>query len=582
MATSAFKSTSKRTTIGGSSSEDSTSTSRSYRRSRSLSRFSRPEVVSEPKGKFVNTVRGSGDCTEISLDDLALEFFSSRNESESDVGAGKREGHSVSRPGGGSSEIGRWASDTASSRRRGRSVSRNGGVDSKSYVVSNGSGSGSKNFTPAESVSRRRRSLSVARYHISDSESEVDNSRNPINRSILKGPIRGRSQMPLSRKAASLSNQHPGISLNQNDQSLLHDGYSSHSSAQTDDESNIVRIGKNGFEKIIRAVYAEKKAEIHTEDAVNSGFYEAMRKELEYAVEEIRTELNQAVGRNQAALSSGKCLQVEKPKNLQDFSAIRKNYTAKLGQSEKRKQDLLAEILLEEQRGQELSKIVRDLLPDSKTSYVSQKPFRARKRSSEKCWASRQLSEEAGKYFEDFISNVEDTDISSFDGERSDGSSTLGATRKARDSSIRGEAESYQSPAGSINCPVEMEGVLLPWLTWETGPDGSVSGKNKAQTPDTPKALQWDSEKDGISINDPSNHSTSSHGSWSPGFLNGPPLHTREENKGKTRQFVDKQVSHFNTDEYVELGKSEELLFEMYKERNRISLGGLLLCNNVF
>ncbi|XP_022843577.1 uncharacterized protein LOC111367098 isoform X2 [Olea europaea var. sylvestris] len=289
-----------------------------------------------------------------------------------------------------------------------------------------------------------------------------------------------------------------------------------------------------------------------------------MRKELEYDVEEIRTELNQ----------------VDKPKNLRDFSAIRKNYTAKLDQSEKRKQDLLAEILLEEQRGQELSKIVRDLLPDSKTSSVAQKPFRARKRNNEKSWASQQLSEEAEKYFEDFISNVEDTDISSFDGERSDGSSTLGGARKARDSSTR-EVESYQSPAGSISCPVEMEGVLLPWLKWETSPDGSVSGKNKEQTPLSPKPLQWDLEKDGISINDPSIHSTSSNGSWSPGYLNSPPLNTREENEGKTRQFVDKQVSHFNMDEYLKLGKSEELLFEMYNERNRINSGGLLLCNNV-
>lgn len=47
--------------------------------------------------------------------------------------------------------------------------------------------------------------------------------------------------------------------------------------------------------------------------------------------------------------------------------------------SEKRKQDLLDEMALEEQRGKELSKIVRELLPDSKKSAVAQKPFQARK-----------------------------------------------------------------------------------------------------------------------------------------------------------------------------------------------------------
>ncbi|CAA2996792.1 Hypothetical predicted protein [Olea europaea subsp. europaea] len=186
MATSAFKSTSKRTTIGGSVSEDPSTTSRSHRRSRSLSRFSRPEVVSEPKGKFVNTGRGSGDCTEISLDDLAIEFFSLRKENESDEGAvqGEREGLSVSHhrgeSGGGGSEIGRWASDTASSRRRGRSVSRSGGSDSKRSIVSSGSGGGGKSVTPAEAGSRRRRSLSVARYHISDSEVTLINPFSPF------------------------------------------------------------------------------------------------------------------------------------------------------------------------------------------------------------------------------------------------------------------------------------------------------------------------------------------------------------------------------------------------------------------
>jgi hypothetical protein len=47
-------------------------------------------------------------------------------------------------------------------------------------------------------------------------------------------------------------------------------------------------------------------------------------------------------------------------------------------QSEKRKQDLLAEIVLEEQRGRELSKTVKELLPDPKKTAIG-KPSRARK-----------------------------------------------------------------------------------------------------------------------------------------------------------------------------------------------------------
>lgn len=103
---------------------------------------------------------------------------------------------------------------------------------------------------------------------------------------------------------------------------------------------------------------------------MNGGLYEAMRKELRYAVEEIRTELNQvdrnksvcsnyyefyfwmvnmlvkngsfyllnclfcvqAMGRNQTALASGDCLPSENSKALQDFSRIREKYAQKLEQ----------------------------------------------------------------------------------------------------------------------------------------------------------------------------------------------------------------------------------------------------------
>jgi hypothetical protein len=47
-------------------------------------------------------------------------------------------------------------------------------------------------------------------------------------------------------------------------------------------------------------------------------------------------------------------------------------------QSEKRKQDLLAKLLLEEQHGRDISKIVKELLSDPKNTVV-EKPSRARK-----------------------------------------------------------------------------------------------------------------------------------------------------------------------------------------------------------
>lgn len=174
MASSAFKSTTKRTPIGApaASGDDSTSTNRSsiHRRSRSLSRFSHP-MPSSPvdkafdeaparRGRFVNTSRGSG-FPEISLDDLAVEFF----------GSGDR-GRSAAR----NSESSGATNVAAASHRRGRSVSRHG---CSKTSVSGSDGKGRPNYSVGgekvvpETNSRRRRSVSVVRYQISDSEVNI-------------------------------------------------------------------------------------------------------------------------------------------------------------------------------------------------------------------------------------------------------------------------------------------------------------------------------------------------------------------------------------------------------------------------
>lgn len=169
MATSAFRSATKRTPVGASAnaaSRDSSSSSRgsAHRRSRSLSRFSRqlsePEIpfaddAPAPRGRFVNTVRGSG-FPEISLDDLAVEFFSS-----ADRGRSAARNADVSPRNGGSA-----------SQRRGRSVSRQdsgigGGRVDRRNSICNASAAGR---AAAETHSRRRRSVSVVRCPISDSE----------------------------------------------------------------------------------------------------------------------------------------------------------------------------------------------------------------------------------------------------------------------------------------------------------------------------------------------------------------------------------------------------------------------------
>lgn len=488
----------------------------------------------------MNTLRGSG-FPDISLDDLAIELFDSsfrgseKNPRVSDVG---------SRSGGGGE---------SAAQRRGRSVSRSNGSNGR--VTGRG---------VSESASRRRRSVSVARYQISDSESDLDHSHNSKNQNNVKSFMGGNSQITSTHKPTS--NQKPGLrrSLSQKDLKY-HDGYSSHSSALTDDEGKDVFCFQNGMEKTIRAVYAQKKGEHPTGD-VNTELYEAMRKELRYAVEEIKTELEQKTKNPRAA--SNRLLESGNSNVLQALSTIKKNHEAKSGKSEKLKQDLLAEILFEEQRDKDLTMIFKELVPDTKNSVVG-KPTRIRKRSNDRNRTSKKLTEEAEKYIEEFLSNVEDTDISSLDGERSDTSSSLGGITKTPTFQL--------TPLRPV--PVEMDGVVLPWLQWETSNDASPLPCNN----------NWNAAKVETLAQDSTNHN-SSWGNWSP-ITDYPSVNRKEYTRSRFGEAGNHQ-SHFpamenkkmqvDVDDYLQPESSEDFLYETWSQRKRISSGGLMLCNNMF
>ncbi|CAN4085332.1 unnamed protein product [Withania somnifera] len=385
---------------------------------------------------------------------------------------------------------------------------------------------------------RRRRSVSSVRYQISDSESDADHYRNSGSQiDIKKSQSNKISDFPSSLKTTAVNNPKLRRSFSQKDMSLLHDGYSSHSSALTDDDTKDALICKNGIEKTVRAVYAQKKGE-HPNGDVNGELNEALRKELRHAVEEIKTELEQSMGKKTSGSKSG--------------HAARKNYMTKLEQ--------------EDQRGRD-RRIVKEL-HDTKSSAAVQKRPR-RKRSNDRNRTSAQLNEEAEKFFVDFIANLEDTDFSSFDGERSDASSTLGGIAKLRDSITYGEAVN-RSPADSNCHPVGTDGVIFPWLQWETSNDGSFTPITEVQTPVSRKTPISDARQDIISPQNDSSYSISSHGSWSPTIL-------QSQQKNRTTYMIE---DGFDMAEYNKLKQSEELLFERYRERNRISSGGLLLCGH--
>lgn len=598
MATSAFKSTTRRPGIGASSSSDDSASStlgKAHRRSRSLSRFSRrlpePDYFVEPpisKGKrFVNTDRGS-DFLDISLDDLAAQLFSDDRDSEIEsAGRGRpsrRDSSTVPSPA--AAEL---------SQRRGRSVTRQksslaGDAKSGVSVSNSGRDRSARHKSVTDHNSRRRRSLSVARHQIGDSEASINNCCKFGTHANQKTFGKGNTRVASLEKSTALNNQQIlRRASSQKDLSKLHEGYSSQSSALTDDEARDTHFSTKGIERTIRAVYAQNKMEHPTGDDLNGGFYETMRKELRHAVNDIRKELEQTatVKPKTSFAASGDYSQSDNSGDFEAVSTVIKNYALKLEQSEKRKQDLLAEILLEEEHSWEVSKIVKDLLPDSNNAAAVNEPFLARK-SRDRNKLSKRLTEEAEKYFEDFLSNIDDTDISSFDGERSDASSTLGGIPKSKNYAGCGNSETSSSLPMSESVSIEMDGVILPWLQWETTDDGlSLTRKIKSPPPVTPKTLSWDALQVAPVVQGQSNYSASSRGSCSPGDINSPAcvVGAKFGESGSHQSHssvVGTRRSGFDMDEYYMHMKSEDLLFESYRQRNIISSGGLILCNKIF
>uniref|UniRef100_A0A1J3H580 Uncharacterized protein n=1 Tax=Noccaea caerulescens TaxID=107243 RepID=A0A1J3H580_NOCCA len=582
MATSALNSTIKRTTPLAKSSESCDDSSYSTRRSiprryRSLSRFSHrmpdPDAELTPmrKGKFVNTVRGSG-FAEISLDDLAVEFFESFS-GESGVSSGERErsgsrksgggngegemtnsqrrGRSFSRVGsGGTGGLRRLDAETESSRRR-RSLSRqpsareitgkSGGLDlissnsSRRRSVSRqprervNSGENSNNAVRGRTVgtdrekenSRRRRSLSVVRRRIDNSESDVDQVEYSSNSRDVKS---GKSQNSGSHKPAA-SDHRQGLrrSFSQNPVKY-HDGYSSQSSAVTDDEGKESRSSKHGTERIIRTVHAQNKVTPKKRESLGNSDYSSQRKSHE---------------------------------DHHAISTATKGYATKLQESEERKRDLLAEIMLEEERGRELSMNLKELLTEN-SSESNETTSRMRKRSKDRR-LSMCLTDEAEQYIDEFISNIEDTDFSSFEDERSESSSSFGLMK----------SQTSQSATVPKSVPVEMDGVMLPWLEWDT-PDDTCAALTRLDmaphTPDTkPNIWESDPTQDASSGRETTSIGTiSSRGSWSP------------------YESATKPVNHvtrlkIDVGEYLKRPNSEDMLNETWKLRHRISSGSLVL-----
>lgn len=333
--------------------------------------------------------------------------------------------------------------------------------------------------------------MSVARYQYSDSESDMDSVYSRKERYRLNNLATVNGWRSVTEKVAGGDMPKPQRGLrrcsSQRDLLRPYDSHQSYTSALTDDEGADTRSSDNGEEKTIRAVYAQMKSfrsdhPIGDMDAVS--LYEAMRSEVRHAVSEIRSEIKQStVRKNPSALNRKDPNELLVPNTTDVINVVsdaRKDYTAKLEQSEKRARDLCAKLAAEEQRRQELARIVGELLPESKPS-KTKRSSRTRRNSADRKNMSECLNEEAQKYFDEFIniSNFEDSEFSSLEEERRLVPAHCIKTDAKKDyegilpdiTNIGDVNDNGLNIVQQLHVSEENDGVVLPWLQWETKPD---------------------------------------------------------------------------------------------------------------
>ncbi|KAG8391059.1 hypothetical protein BUALT_Bualt01G0148500 [Buddleja alternifolia] len=250
------------------------------------------------------------------------------------------------------------------------------------------------------------------------------------------------------------------------------------------------------------------------------------------------------------------------PDALGLISDIRREYAIKLEESEERARKLRADLAVEEHRGQELNKILKEILPSPNTCGI-QRSHRGRRTSNERKRMSKRLTEEAMTYFDECVS------LSTFD------SSDFSAS----------EDPPYTSLGPVI--PIGASS-LVKESCYDQGSDLHQKQVQQQQL--------HSSVDSGITVNS-SNANAGIIQQYQFSFADKKP-----ENVGQTDEDIRSYIKHFerdiisNKEEDVESeekckrsssslsyydsihGHIESVLMDMVLYKNRIESGGLLLC----
>lgn len=565
MAVSAFKSTSRRGNLASSTTNTSSSSSSSTtihppRRSRSVSAVSRDQLDT---ADFLN--KRDNPLFWTTTNTLPPENpVQSQNATDSESKF-ERKASKFSAP---NSEV----VDAT----RGRSVSR-------TSSAGNQIAGGGKGIGRSRSVSRRP----VPRGNHWSSESEVEqecslsvNSRN--RRNLNLAPNNGK-RANLIRPSSEFSDQinNTQTRSSQHWPSELSDRSASGLQIPNSEDEFSVGSFSEAEEKTIKAVCEQIKSFQRNDlegDNTASGIYETVRSEVRRAISDIQNDLESAIRRNNAAgIATTNVTDI--PPDLVNPGAvelvldIREEYAKKLEQSQERARKLRADLAVEEHRGQELSRILKEILPEPKIT-TAPKSRMGRKTSIERRKMSKRLTEEAMAYFDECVS-ISTFDSSDFSSPEDPPLNLVGATTSVGDSG--------SLPQGSPNVSTSYchSSCLNPKQESSTRGQSSITHEDSC--------LTMKSSSNEAAINeDGLNGAIGKHGqkfqfsiSRKPSGISG----FQQDIRNYVKKFekdggnqLRMRSNYYDIDDYNLKNPAQNLLFDRVFYKNRIESGSLLLC----
>ncbi|XP_050208699.1 uncharacterized protein LOC126659453 [Mercurialis annua] len=311
-------------------------------------------------------------------------------------------------------------------------------------------------------------------------------------------------------------------------------------------------------ERTSRAVCEQLKSfqECDLGGDASTQIYETVRSEVRRAIASIQNEFESDIRRtNTTAIATTNVtdfpLDMVNPSEVELVMDIQREYAMKLEQSQQRARKLRADLAVEEHRGLELSRILKEVLPYSKMSNV-QKPRTGRKSSIERRRMSKTLTKDAMAYFDECVS-LSTFDSSDFSSPEDPPISLVG------NSATVGDCPSLPRASTSVAvdpCPNSCTSYSLAW------------GRNKEPSAD---AISVETEWDGRS-----------QFAFARNHIHNDTFELRDKIGKYVKDFERKMEKSstlkIDVDEYNLQASAQSLLFETLFFKKKIECGAMLLC----